>query len=77
MCTFFGKFLYSKSTSKSAVNISSRGGDWQAEEWEDFSVAVIPNDTQSQMKDAASNDDEYDVFSDMKPVIKKAKKVSL
>lgn len=48
--------------------------DWRGEEWEDFSVAVIPNPDTTKLEEQET---EVDVFSGMQPVIKKAKKVGL
>ena len=50
----------------------SQKDNWQSSgEWEDFSIAVIPSNNQPSEKTGQ----DYDVFSDMQPVIKKAKKV--
>lgn len=49
--------------------------DWQTEGWGDFSVTVIPNEKElHQAQDSSCSD--LDVFSDMQPVIKRAKTVS-
>lgn len=52
---------------------------WKSEEWEDFSVTVVTND-QEPIRDVTETEDssklnEPDIFDDMKPVIKKSKKV--
>ena len=46
---------------------------WKSDEWEEFSISVIPNESTEQPDPLDSN--VQDVFSDMQPVIKKAKKV--
>jgi hypothetical protein len=48
--------------------------EWKSEEWEDFSVSVIPNPELSTAPPGV--EETSDVFSDMQPVIKKAKKVT-
>ena len=63
----------SKKDGSSAIAPSS-SSSWCAEEWEDFTVAVIPNSDPTKI-DVNEQETEVDVFSGMQPVIKKAKKV--
>ena len=61
----------------STLNGPNENCDWQTDEgWGDFSVTVVPNATATEPQlNLPSN--EPDMFSDMQPVIKKAKKVCL
>lgn len=59
----------------------SKGNDLQSEEWEDFTIAVIPNvdrcaevgSLEARCVGGSAKDE--DIFRDMQPVIKKPKKV--
>ena len=53
------------------------GQEWQTDGWEEFSIAVIPTTAQAVGKNQTTNtsSDVSDVFDDMQPVFKKAKKV--
>ena len=55
---------------------------WQTGEWEDFSIVVVPNDAESTSARTSTSEKvsekaqiSEDIFSDMEPVIKKAKQV--
>ena len=67
--------LFEKRASKDVS--PGRGEDWQTDGWEDFSIAVIPSDGITNTQEMISQSDvpDQDVFSDMRPVFKKAKKV--
>lgn len=73
---FFSRIFTKKgNTSASSSPAVASGGNkdlnWQSDEWEDFSVSVVPNqDTGSGL-----STQEQDVFRDMQPVFKKEKKV--
>ena len=58
--------------------------DWQSEDWEDFTVSVVPTQAHDQSSDIRMTTSDHheevkdqDYFEDMKPVLKKAAKVCL
>lgn len=74
--------LYGKNKDDSNSSRPSHSGDWQSDEWEDFTVSVIPHASESDVDfgkgdslETTHEHEEKDVFSDMQPVLKKAKKV--
>ncbi len=59
-------FKKKKKITESMTSKEHAGQDWSNDAWEDFSVKVISNDEMEV---------EQDIFGDMTPVFKKAKKV--